>query len=80
MQHFAFAHDRDPVGQGHRFDLIVGDVEHRDAEFSREVFDFVAHFLAQPGVEIAERLVHEQHFRLDGEGARQGDPLLLAAA
>ena len=48
--------------------------------FFARVLDLVAHFFAQAGIEIAERLVHQQHFRFDGEGAGQGDALLLAAA
>ena len=39
-----------------------------------------AHLLAQPGVEVAERLVEQQHLRLADDGARERDPLLLAAA
>ena len=38
-----------------------------------------AQLLADPGVERAERLVEEQHLRLDGERAGERHPLPLAA-
>ena len=37
------------------------------------------HLLAQLGVEVGERLVEQQHARLDDERARKRDALLLAA-
>ncbi len=39
----------------------------------------VAHGVPHPPVEIGKRLVHQQHARARRDGARQRDPLLLAA-
>ena len=39
----------------------------------------VAHLHAQLRVEVRQRLVEQQHLRLDREGARERDALLLAA-
>jgi hypothetical protein len=41
--------------------------------------DLGAHLRAQLRVEVRERFVEQQHARLDYDGARQGDALLLAA-
>ena len=41
--------------------------------------DFELHVLAQLTIERAERLVHQQRVRLDHDGARERDTLLLTA-
>ena len=41
--------------------------------------DFAAHLDAQLGVEVGERLVEQQHVRLDHDRARDRDALQLAA-
>ncbi len=48
--------------------LLRPDVEHLGAQA-----------LGGEGVDLAERLVHEEHLGLDGEGARHADALLHAA-
>jgi hypothetical protein len=58
----------------------MGNKEHRDFKALLEHLHADAHLLAKFCVEIAERLVQEQHPRLGNERARKGDPLLLAAA
>jgi hypothetical protein len=55
----------------------VGDGDGRDAQLPLEVTDLDLHDLPQPLVERAQRLVHQQHRRLEHDGAREGDPLLL---
>ena len=80
LQKFAGLHERDLVGDGHGFDLVVGDIEHRGAELFGQLADLAAHLFAQAGVEIAQRLVHQEQARIHGDGARQGDALLLPAA
>ena len=75
----AFVHDDDLVGDGKGFALVVGDVERGDAEALLQFADFFAHAAAQVGVEVGERFVEKQHFRLQDERAREGDALLLPA-
>ena len=41
--------------------------------------EFVAHLRAQPRIEVAERLVEQQHLGLEHQRARDRHPLLLAA-
>ena len=75
----AGVHHGDDVGHRQRFDLIVGDVESRDAQAALQLAQLEAHALAQFGIEITERLVQEQHLRLAHQRAGQREPLLLPA-
>src|SRR5229473_3584824 len=75
----AMVHDRDAVRCRHRLGLVVGDIDRGDAEFIVQTADLAAHFLAQIGVEVGERLVQQQDFRLHHQRAGQRHPLLLAA-
>jgi len=80
LQQLSQAHERDFIGHGHCLYLVVRDVEHRGPELFGEVPDLAAHILSEAGVQIAERLVHEEDFRVDRNGSCQGHPLLLATA
>ena len=75
----ALVHDRDAVRRRHRLGLVVGDVDRGDAEFIVQAADLAAHLLAQIGVEVRQRFVQQQDFRLHHQRARQRHPLLLAA-
>ena len=79
LQQLAETHQRDSIGHGHRFDLVVGDVQHRGAELLGKFTDLAADFFSETRVEIAERLVHQQHPRIDRDGTSQCHPLLLPA-
>ena len=50
-----------------------------DGDLDVDAADFLAHLQAQLGVEIGQGLVHQHQGRLDHDGARDGDALLLAA-
>ena len=63
----------------HGLDLVVGDVDRRDAELALERGDLCAHLDAQLGVEVRQRLVHEEHLRLAHDGPAHGHALPLAA-
>jgi hypothetical protein len=56
----------------------VGDVDRGEAELVVQAADLEAHFLAQIGVEVGQRLIQQQHRGLHHDGARQGHALLLA--
>ena len=75
----AAAEDRDPVAHRHRLRLVVGDVERRHAEPPLDAQHLTAHLHAQVGVEVRERLVHEEHGRLAHERPAHCDALALAA-
>ena len=72
-------HHEHAVGQDHRLFLVVGDEERRDADPPLQFLQLEAHLLAQPGIEIGERLVEEQHVRVRHERAAQRHALLLPA-
>ena len=69
----------DAVGDRHRLFLVVRDIERGDAERLLQLADFAAHADPQTRIEIAERLVEQQHLRADHQGAGDGDALQLAA-
>ena len=71
--------DGDPVGHRHRLHLVVGDVDERRAQAPMEVDELGPGLGAQLGVEVGERLVHEEHRGPGHHGAGQGDPLALPA-
>ena len=75
----AGAHDRHPVAHGHGLDLVVGDVERGHAHPALDAADLGAHLHAQLGVEVGERLVHQEHARLAHDGPAHGNALPLAA-
>ena len=72
-------HDRDPVGHGQRFFLVVGDEDEGDAGLMLQPLELDLHVLSELVVEGGERLVEEQHLGARRQGARQRHPLLLAA-
>ena len=76
---FAVLHQGDAVGDGQGFFLIVGDVDSGESRGFADAADFGAHVVAELGVEIAEGFVEEETVGADGQGAGEGDALLLAA-
>jgi hypothetical protein len=66
------------IGDRERLFLIVGHIDRREAVFLADAPDFGAHFEAQSGIEVGERLVEEDTAGAYNERAGQGDPLLLA--
>ena len=73
----AIAQQHDSIGEGHRLDLVVSDVDHRLAEFLVEALDFGAHLVAELGVEVGERLVEEEQACVANDGAANCHPLAL---
>ena len=57
----------------------MGDDEGGDAEALLQLAQFHLHVLAQIGVERRERFVEQEDLGIDGEAARDGDALALAA-
>ena len=78
LQH-AVAQHRDPLAERHRLDLVVRDVDRRHAEPLVEARELAAHRDAQLGVEVGQRLVHQERLRLAHHRAAHRDALALAA-
>ena len=75
----SFAHEDDLVGHAHGLALVMGDVDHSDAELLLQRADLAPHLGAQLRVEVGERLVHQANRRLRDDGAAERHALLLAA-
>lgn len=72
-------HDGNPVGDGHRLLLVMGHINGGDAHLPLNAFDGVAHIHPQLGIQVGQRLIHQQHVRVDDNGAGQCHTLLLPA-
>jgi hypothetical protein len=62
------AHDRQPVAERERFDLVVRDVHRCELQTLVELVDLTANLVAEPRIEIRERLVEEKRKRLAHDG------------
>ena len=67
------------MAHGHGLHLVVGHVERGGAKPPLQLHDLGPGAGAQLGIQIAERLIHQKHRRLAGNGPAQGHALLLAA-
>ena len=67
----------DPVAQGHGFDLVVGDVDVVTPR--RSCRSGGAHRDAELGVQVGQRLVHQERLGLTDDRAAHGDTLALTA-
>lgn len=57
----------------------MGDVQRGDIKLLLQLADLVAHAATQVGVEVTQRLIKQQHFRLEDQRAGQRHALLLPA-
>ncbi len=71
--------DHDAVGQRHRLDLVVRDVDRRRRDTLTQALDLGAHLHSQLGIEIRQRLVEQEHLRVAHDGAPHRHALPLAA-
>ena len=78
-EHAALAEDRDPVAEQDRLVDVVGDEDDRLAHLALDADELLLEPHARDRIERAERLVHQHHGRVGGEGAREADALALAA-
>ncbi len=78
LRHHGIGHDDDAVRHGQRFLLVVGDVGDGQVELALQVPNILAHAAAQLGVQVRQRLVEQQHLRLQHQGAGDRHALLLA--
>jgi hypothetical protein len=79
LLHQPVLHHHDAVGERERLVLVVRDVDRGATELAVDAADLGAHLQPQLGVEVRQRLVHQQQRRLDHDRARDRDALLLAA-
>ncbi len=75
----ALVQDRDAVAHGHGLHLVVGDVHRGGPQLVLELLDLGPHLHPEPGVQVRERLVEQEHRRVADDGPPQGHPLALPA-
>jgi len=75
----AVAQHHDAVGERQGLLLVMRHIDGGRAELAVDAPDLLAHLEAKLRVEIGQGLVHQHERRLDHDGARDGDALLLAA-
>src|SRR5215211_1932759 len=79
LLHLTVLEDDDPVGHRHGLCLVVGDVDARRPDPVVQLGDLRPHLHPELGVEVRQRLVHEERFGLADYGPAQSNPLPLAA-
>src|SRR5690606_21330874 len=72
-------HDHYAVRHGQRLFLVVRNEDGGNAGLALDFLDLDAHFLPHIGIEGRKRLVKEKHLRLENNGTREGNALLLPA-
>jgi len=72
-------HHADPIPEQNRLRDIMGDKNHRLARALPDCEQYLMHPASGQGIKRAERLVHEQNFRLDRECPRDLQSLTHAA-
>ena len=77
--HQALVEQHHLIGHAHGLGLIVGHIDHREAQTLLQLAQLGAHFLAQLGIEIGQRLVHQADPGLRHQRTAQRHALLLAA-
>ena len=75
----AVAQDRHAVAHRHRLGLVVRDVQGGSGDPALHADDLAAHLHPQLGVQVGERLVHQERRRLAHDRAAHRHPLALAA-
>ncbi len=79
LLHPPVAQQHDLVGHAHRLGLVVGDIEHGDAQPALQREQFPPHLRAQLRVQVGERFVHQADRRLGDDRAAERHALLLSA-
>ncbi len=79
LLHHSGVHHREAIGERQRLDLIVCDDDGGVAELALQHLQFSTDPLARGRIEVAQRLVEEQHRRVSDQCPRQCDALLLTA-
>lgn len=75
----AVLQDEGAIAHGERFLRVVRDHDGGEVVLLRHLHDLVLDGLLDDAVQRGEGLVQQQDARLDHQGARQGDALLLSA-
>ena len=72
-------HDDDAVAQGHGLGLVMRDIYERRVDALSQLDELSSHLVPQFGVQVGERLVHQEDLRVSDDCASDRDSLALAA-
>ena len=75
----AVLHDHDTVTEGHGLGLVMSDVDERALDLVAQLDELGTHLVTQLGVQVGQRLVHQEDLRITHDGAADGDALTLTA-
>ena len=75
----AVLHDDDPVAQGHGLGLVMGNVNEGSIDPFTQLDDLSTHLVPELGVQVGQRLVHQEDLGIPDDGAADGHTLALAA-
>jgi hypothetical protein len=77
MRYAPVVQDGQPIGQRERVGGVPGHVDGRHRQIAVQLGELQSQRLARERIEVGERLVEQQHARLDGQGPgqRQATPL-----
>src|SRR5271165_598814 len=75
----AIAQDTDTVTHGHRFDLVVGHVNHCRTQLDVQAGDLRPHLNAHLRVQVGQRFVEKEHNRTSHNSATESYALALTA-
>ena len=79
LEHAADLEDRDAIAHLHGFLDVVRDEHHRLLHLALEAQELVLQADARHRIDRTERFVHQEHWRVGGQRARDPDSLALAA-
>src|SRR5665648_515882 len=71
------AHDGDAISEGQRLDLVMRDVHRCRADALDNLLQLGPEAEPQQRIQVGQRLVHEQHVRIDHDRPGDRDPLTL---
>ena len=75
----AVLHDHDAIAEGHSLGLVVGNVDEGALDLVTQLNELGAHLVTKLGIQVGQRLVHQEDLRAADDGAADGDTLPLAA-
>ena len=75
----AVLHDHDTVAESHGLGLVVSNIDERTLDLVAQLDELGTHLVTKLGIQVGQRLVHQEDLGVTHDGAADGDALALAA-